>query len=69
MALINDEKGRNNLVKTKRGVKHKGIKFDFNKNIEYINDCDGVDDEDLEKDNDDDVEFKCDKVWWLIAVG
>ena len=45
--LTNEIRGSNNLMKTKRGPTFKGMKFNYDKNMNCINNCDGVYNDDL----------------------
>ena len=61
LSLINDSHGGNDLVETKSGIKHEGMKFDLNIITKYSEECNGDTSDDIQNvirnNADDKVEF------------
>ena len=63
LTLINDGRRSNDRAEDKCGVKFEGMKFDFNKNMTYTGEVNGVTDEDIRAgvnadDDETEVEFE-----------
>ena len=76
LSLINDGRRGNYLVETMRGVKHKGMNFDFNLNTKYFEECNGINHGDIQnviRDNaDNEVKFTVEviliKITYLVKM-